>query len=673
MIPVVLICGVVGYYVTQSQKGALNTLIGERARTLGAALSRELETQAQLLSVLSESPRLDPPLQGQAFSEIGNRLRTRIAEWEMLHVTDLEGRVLLSVPERGRVEPLRAVVDRVSHDQLLETQKAVIGNVALGPRHLPAFPLRVPVIRQGRIVYGLSAVIRPHALADILRTNGLPGNWIGWIKDGKGRLVASTTSGREFITRPADELVRMGPVREDSLPLGRLHSGEALRVAAMPVAGSDWTVCVGMPLSEYRRVSAQALYVLAATGGATLLLSGLAVFLYLRELDARRRNEAALASWQRMDALGKLTGGVAHDFNNLLMVFQSGAESLGRRRGDEARNERILQGMLDAVARGRTLTQRLLSFSRRSPDHAVATRLQENADSLRETLGQAAQGSVGVLVAFDKDLWPVTADPQALETTLINLVTNAREAMPDGGTVEIRARNINDLHAEVHRLAGPGVAIMVSDQGRGIPDEDLSRIFEPFYTTKQDGSPGLGLSQVHAFAERSGGAVTVRSTEGRGTVFTLYLPRGVVGTAPGVNPALDSSNLPRKLLVVDDTPSSLAAARMTLEDAGLDVVAVPSGRAALAALRSEDGIEAVLADIRMPGMSGLELADYIRALNPEIAIVLMTGFSEALEQGQRVDLPVLMKPFSAAALQEALSASWESVKAKSRGVPPRRG
>ena len=656
-IPIVLICGVIGYYLAQSQKTALNDRIGERAERLGAALSRELQTQTQLLSVLSESPRLDPPLQAREFTELGNRLKARIPEWEMFRVTDLEGRVVLAVPESKLVPPLQAVVDRESHERLIETKQAVVGNVTLGPRRLPAFPIRVPVIRQDKVVYGLAAVIRPQALTDILRANGLPQSWIGWIADGKGRLVAAT-AGTEFITLSTDELVKMHPARQGSLPLGRLHSGEEVRVATMPVEGSDWTVSVGMPLSEYQRISAQGLYVLAATGGVTLLLSALAVFLFLRELNARRQNDATLASWQRMDALGKLSGGIAHDFNNLLMVFQSSAESLKRRRDDEARVGRILDGMFDAVTRGRTLTRRLLSFSQRPNESATTTRLQDHVDTLNETLGQAAQGAIEVRIEFANDLWPVKADPMALETALINLVTNAREAMLAGGMVEIKAYNVSDLHAEIPRLEGPGIAVTVSDAGSGIRAEDIGRIFEPFYTTKQDGSSGLGLSQVHAFAERSGGAVTVTSAKGRGSIFTLCLPRSTSAATSAPARVADDVSLPRKMLVVDDTPSSLAVARMTLEDAGIEVVAVASGRAALAALQREVDIDAVLTDIRMPGMSGLELADYVKALNPRIAIVLMTGFNEALEQGHRVELPVLMKPFTSASLQQAISASW---------------
>jgi len=658
IIPVVLILGVVGYISVRSQMSALDSVIDERTSRLAVALSRELEAHVQLLSILSESPRLDPPLQKQAFAEIGDRLRARIPIWEILRVTDTEGELLLSVPPAK--QPQKRVVEDESHRRLVATKRAVIGNVALGPRKLPAFPVRVPVIRQGEIVLGLTAVIRPQALSGILRANGLPPSWIGWISDGKGRLVATTAAVPQFITLPADQLVQVRDLNEHELASGRLYSGQELRIASMSVAGSDWTVRVGMPMSEYQTTSSQGLYILAAAGGLAVLLSALALTLLLRELESRRRSEATLASLQRMDALGKLTGGIAHDLNNLLMVFQSSTESLQRRRNDEARVERLLQGMLDAVNRGRTLAQRLLSYSRRSNQSATPMRIQDHTDLLRETLAKAAQDAVELKIAFPEDLWPVNIDLQAFEAALINLVTNAREAMPTGGLVEITARNTADLKAETGRLSGPGIAVTVVDNGSGIAAEDMPRIFEPFYTTKKDGSSGLGLSQVHAFAERSGGAVTVSRAEPRGTGFTLYLPRHIPAFSrssvqAATATASMTSRLPTKVLVVDDTPSSLEASKLTMEDLGIDVIAVASGRAALAALHRDTGIEAILTDIRMPGMSGLELADYVKVLNPRITIILMTGFSEAIETGHAVDLPVLMKPFTTQSLTETFT------------------
>jgi signal transduction histidine kinase/CheY-like chemotaxis protein len=664
-IPIVLICGVAGLFFVRSQTAALDRIIGERTSGLAVTLGRELETQVQLLSILSESPTLDPPIEAEAFSEVGERLRARIPVWDIVRVTDGEGRLLHSVPEARSAQPQQRVVDVESHKRLFTTKRAVIGNIALGPRKLPAFPVRVPVLREGQAVYGLSAVIRPSSLNDILHANGLPQSWIGWITDGKGRLVATTADVPQLITLPATQLVEVGDLHEQELSSGRLYSGETLRVAAATVAGTDWTVSVGMPVAEYQRIASQELYVLAASGGVTMVLAALALWLLLCELEARRSKELELAGWQRMDALGKLTGGLAHDFNNLLMVFQSSAESLKRRRDDGAHVERLLQGMLDAVSRGRTLTQRLLSYSRRSNQNARPTRLQDQLEPLRDMLDKAAQDAVELRISFPDDLWPVNIEPQAFETTMINLVTNAREAMRSGGVVEVSARNIPNLKSEAPRLNGPGIVVTVSDTGSGISEQDRVRVFEPFYTTKQDGSSGLGLSQVHAFAERSAGAVTLSRGEPRGAVFNLYLPRHIPVAASRAPVAAEPSRLPTKVLVVDDTAASLEASKLTLEDLGIKVIAVSSGRAALAALHREKGIEAVLTDIRMPGMSGLQLAEYIAVMDSRIAIVLMTGFSEEVEIGHGVDLPVLMKPFTSESLVTTLTSSWAGAKASS--------
>jgi CheY-like chemotaxis protein len=198
------------------------------------------------------------------------------------------------------------------------------------------------------------------------------------------------------------------------------------------------------------------------------------------------------------------------------------------------------------------------------------------------------------------------------------------------------------------------VAITVSDTGPGIEAEAIPRIFEPFFTTKKEEPPGLGLTQVYAFAERSGGMVTVASHEGQGASFTIYLPRATQKAILEDRPDLAFVVLPKKVLVVDDIPSSLAVAQVSLEDEGIEVVTASSGPAALEVLKDRQGIDVMLTDIRMPGMSGFELAENVRRLHPQVGVVLMTGYSEPLEQGLNVNLPVLAKPFTPEQLRSGL-------------------
>jgi signal transduction histidine kinase/CheY-like chemotaxis protein len=598
----------------------------------------------------------------------------------MLRITGADGSVELTVPPSKMDGTGQKVVDAASHAALVRTGKPTIGAVVLGPRGLPAFPVRVAVIRDGEVVYGLTSVIRPSAIEAIIQKNGLPKDWAGWIVDGAGKLVVSTFTDVASIAHPAADAVTLDMRGSGALQAGNLRDGRQVRVGSVPIEGTDWTIYVGMPASAYAATVSSGLTLLMATALVTVLLSCVAAFLFLRELAARRRDEAAVASWQRVDALGKLTGGLAHDFNNLLMVFQSASESIRRRPDDLNRVNRIVDGMTEAVARGKTLTQRLLSFSRRSNQDAVTTRITDQLPLLKDSLRQAGQELVALKFDFAAGLWPTKIDPQSLETALINLVTNAREAMPDGGTVTISARNVADLAAETKKLKGQGLAISVADEGQGIADDDVNRIYEPFFTTKE-GATGLGLSQVAAFAQRSGGTVTVgRGAAGRGTVFTIYLPRDLtaeeVPTAVPIKklqPSAVTSRqaLPESILVVDDTPSSLTVAQMTLDDAGVRTYAAANGRAAISVLNGEK-VGGVLSDIRMPGMSGLDLLDYIRSKHPGIPMVLMTGFSEVIEQGHRVDVPVLTKPFTSEQLRNAFAIAASRLGDRSNVVALRR-
>lgn len=651
LIPIAVMSGLVGTYVIQAQKKALDDVLRERSQRAAAAITREIEAQVQLLTIISESPRLDPPLQRKAFGEVAARMRARMPIWEIVRVSDAEGDILLSEP------PMRAgagkVVEQDSNRRLFETAGPSVGTVARGPGGMVAFPVRVPVIRSGKPIYGLTAVIRAQTLADVLRANGLPATWAGWIETADGMLLASTVGDPSLIGGASSALAPAA--HSEGLRDLVVGGDQPMRVWESAINGYPWSVNVGMPRGEYDALTVRSYELLAAVALATLCLSGLALFLFLRELDARRRQDMALANWQRMDALGKLTGGVAHDFNNLLMVFQSGVESIRRRRADEKRVNQILDLMVDAVDRGRGMTQRLLSFSRRSNRGAETVLLQDRTVALHDLLAKAASGNNVLELVLASDLWPVTVDPGALDAALINIVTNAREAMPVPGTISVSARNIANLATEAGGLKGAGIAITVTDQGEGIQRRIIDRVFEPFFTTKGDTASGLGLTQVYSFAERSGGAVVADSLEGKGTAITIYLPRAQGEVALPAEPAAAKPRLPRRVLVVDDTPASLAAAQLAVEELGLAVLAASSGQRALALLAEHSDIDVVLSDVMMPGMNGFELRDQLRRTFPRVGIVLMTGYSDEIEKGADVGAPLVIKPFTADDLSQALS------------------
>ncbi|ACS60249.1 histidine kinase (plasmid) [Rhizobium leguminosarum bv. trifolii WSM1325] len=655
-IPVLVVGVVIGEYFLRQQRAAIDRDIAQRADFSATGLARALEMQRQLLSVVSESPRLDPPLERKAFKEIAHRLLGRIPVWQMLHISDLHGNIVLSVPTPEDGASHSTVNDMESYRRVIESRTAVVGSVVRREREIPTFPIRVPVERDGTITSILTALIRPEEITNILYANGLAKTWTAWIADGDGRLVAATGAAPALIGGPLNAFVRDTGSEGSGIAGVKIVSGEDVRTSSASIEGSNWTVHVGMPLAEYQEIGRTEYRILLATIFLIVGLLVAAAFLFQRELAARRRQDLALASGQRMEALGKLTGGVAHDFNNLLMIFQAGIEGVRRRKNDEQKLNVTLDMMSEGVSKGKAITHRLLSFSRRSNLDAETFFIQDKIGPLEHLVKQAATDQIIVDTEVDPDMWPVTVDPQGFEVAIINLVTNAREAMPDGGRLRIHGRNISEGSREIKQLRGPCVAISISDNGPGIPQADIHRVFEPFFTTKGGRSSGLGLSQVYGFAQRSGGAVVASSLPDQGASFVIYLPKAAGQVAPSSS-ATVANPLPRKVLVVDDTPSSLEASKMLLEMEGITVATAPSGQEALTVLASEPNVELVLSDIMMPNMSGLELAMEVQSRYPNTSIILMTGYSDALEQGARTQFPVLSKPFSRAGMLGAFAAA----------------
>ena len=308
-----------------------------------------------------------------------------------------------------------------------------------------------------------------------------------------------------------------------------------------------------------------------------------------------------LAELQKLDALGQLTGGVAHDFNNLLMIITGNIHILKRLAGNDAKGQRAVQAIEKASQHGASLTRQLLTFARRQSVSPQTVDLSERIHSLRDVLDTGLGGVVQILIHVDADVWPVTVDPGEFEAALVNLVVNARDAMPGGGTVAIRASN---TRLDDDARAGDFVAIQVEDSGTGIPPDVVAKVFDPFFTTKPVGKgTGLGLSQVHGFAHQAGGTVTVESELGKGTILTIYLPRSMPETASGsVEPDSVGSGT---VLLVEDNPDVANASAGLLEQLGYSVRWVADAESALSAL-DRGAIDLVFSDIVMSGkMDGL--------------------------------------------------------------------
>jgi PAS domain S-box-containing protein len=357
-----------------------------------------------------------------------------------------------------------------------------------------------------------------------------------------------------------------------------------------------------------------------------------------------------LAESQKLDALGQLTGGVAHDFNNLLMIITGGLQTLKKIAGDDAKGLQAVQAIETASQRGAALTRQLLTFARRQSVNPQTIDLVDRIYSIREILDTGLGGSVELHLEVDPDVWPVTVDAAEFETALVNLVINARDAMPKGGSVKVRANNV---YIDDGIRKGDYVAIEVRDTGVGIPPDLIAKVFDPFFTTKAIGKgTGLGLSQVHGFAYQAGGMVAVTSELGQGTTFTIHLPRSE--PVAKVTEVEVNSIASGTVLLVEDNPDVATASIGLLEQLGYSVLWVSDAEAALKAI-DRNGIDLVVSDIVMPGiMDGLGLARSIKQRHPGLPILLATGYSEAA-QGARSDFPILRKPYQIHELSRALS------------------
>ncbi len=370
----------------------------------------------------------------------------------------------------------------------------------------------------------------------------------------------------------------------------------------------------------------------------------------------------ALRQSQKMEAVGQLTGGIAHDFNNLLMGISGSLELIERglsRKGD-AGLERYLQGAQSSTRRAAALTQRLLAFSRRQTLDPRPTDINQLIYGMEDLIRRTVGPSIEVEVVGQASLWPALVDPSQLESALLNLAINARDAMPEGGRITIETANkwLDDRGARERELSpGQYLSLCVTDTGAGIPDDIVERIFDPFFTTKPIGEgTGLGLSMVHGFVRQSGGQVRVYSEPGKGTTMCLYFPRhaGRVGEDSEVHTVIPDLGAGETVLVVDDEPTVRMLMSDVLTEAGYAVLEAQDGPSALRVLQSEQRVDLLITDVGLPsGMNGRQVADAARVGRPTLKVLFVTGFAENAAVGNGHLPPgmvVITKPFQVADL-----------------------
>jgi signal transduction histidine kinase/ActR/RegA family two-component response regulator len=459
-----------------------------------------------------------------------------------------------------------------------------------------------------------------------------------------------------------------------SLAAGMMSAG-AFVLAAVPLAAMSYVAIVGGGALIVLLQQSSAVYlaliallasytvviVVGVNWSAALLVNTLLAEAQLRrEIAAREEAQALSAHAERMTALGQLSGGIAHDFNNILQVVSGGAARIERAPQDPENVARQLKRINDAVDRGSAISRRLLAFARRDALSAepidAALLLTDLGELLAHTIGPPIK--VHVDVAMTKG--SVMADRRQLETVILNLATNARDAMADGGDLTVSATStVRETDSEFPRLrAGRYVRICVADTGVGMPPDVLARVAEPFFTTKPKGmGTGLGVSMAKGFAEQSGGAFAITSEPGQGTTATLWLPQAeLAAAAPGEPSARAAASLGAglRVLVVDDDALVLDALMSGLEDAGFAVLGANNASTALALIEHEAAIDAIVTDFSMPGMNGIDLIRNARLRKPGLPAVLVTGHvgdvAESVDLQHAEEFLVLQKPVSPARL-----------------------
>lgn len=629
-------------------------LDGERQaveqRTLNQATQVAILSDAQIRSDLAvmrvlataeDIDRRDWPAAFVRAREVADLNR----HWRNVIVSDLErGEEIFSLsrPYSSQRPPLAAII--TTRDPRL-----IVGDVAREGPGCPCVYLHQPIDADGR--YLLSVAIDPRTFLGPLRRNTPPGA-IAALVDRHGNFIARSRDQAERVGTPGTRFVRDAVASNSDWGVyaGTTYEGLQNHTAYYTSPLSGWSAHVAVPSSLIDRPRAYSILTLSIGAIIALALAGGLIFWALRDLSERRLAEQRLAQTQKLEAIGQLTGGVAHDFNNLLTVMIGGLNMLLKRVQDPSQRQ-IAEHMLDAAQRGDRLTKQLLAFSRGQQMEIAPIDLHALAPGMQDLLQRSI--GPGIELAFDLNLdarWALS-DANQIELAILNLVINARDAMPNGGRIEISTKPAARKNM---------IALAVTDTGLGMPKDVADRALEPFFTTKPAGKgTGLGLSQVFGAARQSGGTVEIDSAPGRGTTIRLLLPRAeapAIEAAPqAAAPAPIKAEHPgQNVLVVDDEPGVRAFMADTLRDAGYVVTEASHPGDALRALRDHRPA-LLLTDFSMPGMTGLELAERARAELAGLRVLIVSGYADADALEASPSHPTLLrKPFDEHALLSAV-------------------
>ena len=722
------------YSVYRSQSAQVAQSMQGTTRALALAVDRELAKYDAIVSTVAANPSL---VQGD-LRTLHSRLQQTVQPLDAgVTVFDPYGIPLLSSKHPyGAPMPMPPSLPTLVAPR--GTHQLDVSSLFRNPHdNRYAIAIHRPVIRDGRTVYYLTMDFPVAGLGAILAEQELPERWLGVVLDSQHNIVARSRDAHAHVGKRASEHFRhqleaMPP--RSGLVESVTRDGEQVTTFYSRIDSSHWMVLIAIPKAELL-ASILAPILTAVFGIALVLLLAIAMAILVGRTITRplalldlaaaamgrgetieavetgmdetdrtaralaqaslainrsnqvmaervaeavsqaERSHQAMLQGQKLEALGRLTGGIAHDFNNLLQSMTVGLQ-LADMLCTHPRAKRAIEACQRSVERGTQLTRKLMTFSRGRTSELKRVDLRTLILGMRELLHGALPSRVDLSLDLPEGDWPILVDPLQCELAILNLAINARDAMPDGGSLSINlSRRMLQAQDEHGLASGPYIQLDIIDSGCGMSEEVKTRAFEPFYTTKgvNEGT-GLGLAQVYGFAHHSNGSVSIDSEVGQGTRVSLFLPyasepAACPRTAP--QPAKLLTGTARILLVDDDGEVRDVVASM-LEELGYAVEIAKDAQTALARLAAADQprVDLLFSDIVMPGdLDGIGLAEEVRARYPELRIVLATGYTERMpsEQGTRI----LTKPFSTETLSAALHDALGSAPPERRGSQER--
>jgi len=704
LVPALIVAGLGIGYLYNEERAFNRTSMSQIARAFALGLDNEMARRESMLRTLGNSRSLE---RGDLATFY--RFAAAVAQEEdsAIILSDLDGRQLLNtrIPH-GAPLPRMLAVERENRARL-GNEVAIVSDVYLPPANLGphSFAIQVPVRGDGKVIGFLTMASFAAQMQKLLEAQPLPQRWHATILDSQGVVVARSLEPEKFVGTPvrpefATKLKAHGEGFHEGTTLAgvpgtvffsraprskwvflvtvphTLLYGPALRTALFLGAGMLLLLALGAlaALSAARRISqpVEALREAAerlghnehvepgafgtdeldsvsqAMAQASARLRGTTAELERRVADAVasfEHSQRALVQAHKLEALGRLTGGIAHDFNNVLQTLTAGLDTLARDAPEERR--KLLARCQRAVVRGTELARQLMAFGRVQELRAQTIDIGARLRDARTLFSGALPANVHLDYELEPALWPVTVDPTQLELALLNLVINARDAMPQGGRIVLAAKNEAD-----------GVLIHLSDDGEGMTEAVMARALEPFYTTKGVGKgSGMGLPQAYGFAQQHGGTLSLESRRGEGTTVKLFLPRARDAVVPErAAPPPHVAHGAGKVLLVEDDAEVRDTVAAALRAAGFEIHTASAADEALERLAAGELYEIVLTDVVMPGaLNGVDLAREVKRRFPRIAVVIATGYSERAVQVPGVQ--ALPKPYNLRDVVEALNSA----------------